>query len=1040
MEMKNPVENLSSTTSNDIEFEFSGTTNAQVVTERGFECELDGEVIACTDDTSESFTSSEEFNNLPEGTHTFTVRAFVVIFDGETPTTIEDQTPESFTWTIEDNNPPPDDNNPPPDDNNPPPDDNNPPPDDNNPPSNNNNNPPSNNNNNPPSNNNNNPPSNNNNNPPSNDGPSQVPNEAGGTPDSGVTPFGNGPTGASPFGNGPTGASPFSPITPVAIDPSIPRDITIYVQQYQNPGPISAKYGTQVGNQCLLQLDRDLLRNPENMSQIRDQILSQENMSKIFSKDNSIVTLDGQLDIYGEISLPNTPSNNHTTTNSTLDKKLSPINSTTKLEPKIKTEPPIQLLDLMTIGNITIAKINNCNEATLEKIGNFTQLNLLSDTNVTKQQQPAFTSSNFTKVDLVSDTNVTKQQLQPAIAINATTNDSLKSSSAFPSSGLNITWDEDLPNTIRSLTNNTNNTNVEILTKQELENSAITKQTLSNVTFYQFTPMDISRTLLNETINNLVGKNQTLISPVSNQTSQEVDQNQINKIGSLPPGGSEPIDIVIVDTGVSLTHPDLSVYRSLSFVDGNLSTNPDLTDDKNGHGSHITGIINAKDNGFGIIGIVPEDNIRIWSMKVCGDDGICSISNQLKAIEYITNNADILDIVNYSIENPYSKLFEQAISQSVKAGITYVAAAGNFGKNATLTTSPASNPDVITVSAIGDSDGKCGGLGPLLDNGTMMDDTFGNFSNFGPSIDVAAPGVDILSTFNGTAYGILTGTSMAVPHVTGLAGYLKTINPDASPDEIREMIIKSGSSPSSQCQENKGIGYFKGDLDDIPEPLLILPKNLLRDDSIIGVDANSKDNIKINVTKGVPTTKLPTTPTKTNATKQELPTTTKTTKTNATKQELPTTTTTIKKPIVENQTSGKTKTNATKQELPTTTTKLPTTTKTNATKQELPTTTTTIKKPIVENQTSGKTKTNATKQELPTKIPVTPTKTNATKQELPTKIPVTPTKTNATKQELPTKIPVTPTKTNATKQELPTKIPVTSTKTNATKQELPTPT
>ena len=320
-----------------------------------------------------------------------------------------------------------------------------------------------------------------------------------------------------------------------------------------------------------------------------------------------------------------------------------------------------------------------------------------------------------------------------------------------------------------------------------------------------------------------------------------------------------------------------------------------MTDDKNGHGSHITGIINAKDNGFGIIGIVPEDNIRIWSMKVCGDDGICSISDQLKAIEYITNNADILDIVNYSIENPYSKLFEQAISQSVKAGITYVAAAGNFGKNATLTTSPASNPDVITVSAIGDSDGKCGGLGPLLDNGTMMDDTFGNFSNFGPSIDVAAPGVDILSTFNGTAYGILTGTSMAVPHVTGLAGYLKTINPDASPDEIREMIIKSGSSPSSQCQENKGIGYFKGDLDDIPEPLLILPKNLIRDDSIIGVDANSKDNIKINVTKGVPTTKLPTTPTKTNATKQELPTTTTKlpttpTKTNVTKQELPTTT------------------------------------------------------------------------------------------------------------------------------------------------------
>ena len=109
---------------------------------------------------------------------------------------------------------------------------------------------------------------------------------------------------------------------------------------------------------------------------------------------------------------------------------------------------------------------------------------------------------------------------------------------------------------------------------------------------------------------------------------------------------------------------------------------------------------------------------------------------------------------------PIQNYSNKQFPNQFKAGITYVAAAGNFAKNATLTTSPASNPDVITVSAIGDSDGKCGGLGPLLDGGRMMDDTFANFSNFGLSIDVAAPGVDILSTFNGTAYGILTGTSI----------------------------------------------------------------------------------------------------------------------------------------------------------------------------------------------------------------------------------------------------------------------------------------
>ena len=567
-----------------------------------------------------------------------------------------------------------------------------------------------------------------------------------------------------------------------------------------------------------MQLDSDLLLNPSNMSQIRDQILNPEYMSKNFSKGDAIVTLEGQLDIYGEISLSKTPSSNHTT-NSTLDKEPSQINSTTELKPKINSKPPIQILDLITIGNITIVKIDNCNQTALDELGNFTKINLETKTNVTKKQ--------------------------PVIASNATKNTSLNASSAFPSTGLNITWDENLPNTIRTLTNDSINMNIDNLTKQMKDNPNIIKQTLKNVTFYQFTPLDITRTLLNQTIDTLGGLNKSDTPPVINQTSRMVDQDKINKTGSLPASAaavSGPIDIVIVDTGVSLTHPDLSIYRSMSFVNGNLSSHSDLIDDKNGHGSHVAGIINAKDNGFGIVGIVPEDNIRIWSMKVCSDDGICSISDQIKAIEYITNNADIIDIVNYSIENPYSKLLENAISESVKAGITYVVAAGNFAKNATLTTSPASNPDVITVSAIGDSDGKCGGLGPLLDGGRMMDDTFANFSNFGPSIDVAAPGVDILSTFNGTTYGILTGTSMAVPHVTGLAAYLKTINPNANPDAIREMIEKSGSSPDAECKENKGIGYFKGDFDKIPEPLIILPKQTIIEDSRSLANATLKPN------------------------------------------------------------------------------------------------------------------------------------------------------------------------------------------------------
>src|SRR5215204_2173230 len=218
-----------STTSNDIEFTFSGeVTNAdpEVFEDQGFICTIVGDPIDDCGSPLDDFTGTEEFLNLPLGDHTFTVAAFIVINQN----TIIDPEPESITWTIEednnDNNPPPTDNNPPPTDNNPPPTDNNPPPTDNNPPPTDNK------------------PSSNNNKPSSEDGPSQVPNEAGGKPETGITPFGNGPTGASPF----------SPITPVGIDPSILRDISVYFEQYRNQGTISAKNGTKVGNKCILQM------------------------------------------------------------------------------------------------------------------------------------------------------------------------------------------------------------------------------------------------------------------------------------------------------------------------------------------------------------------------------------------------------------------------------------------------------------------------------------------------------------------------------------------------------------------------------------------------------------------------------------------------------------------------------------------------------------------------------------------------------------------------------------------------------------------
>ncbi|HJT82958.1 MAG TPA: S8 family serine peptidase, partial [Nitrososphaeraceae archaeon] len=895
------------TTSDSMTFTFVAELDNEPATSEddiGFVCSLDGEIQDCSSGT---FFGTIDYDDLPTGPHTFLVAAYII--DGDI-----DPTPAIFTWTIVEEDD--DDNNPPDDDNNPPDDDNN--------------------------------PSSNNNNPSSPGGSTNVPNEAGGNPNSG---------GTSP-GNAPAGAFPISPITPTAIDPSIPRDITIYQQQYRNAGPINAKYGTQVGNQCILELNNNQTIISENVTQAKANIT------------NAILQQSGQ---------------------------------------------SIEILDLMTIGNTTIATINDCdanvlgNVTTTSPIATEGQFDLYGEiasiavkdlSNQTKgNKENSNTTTIFNKADKSNTTNNNNSKIGNNLRIttnktdlsNANTiptnmkNNESNNSISVTNTKLNITWNQGLPISLSDFTNDTLKNILQNMSDQKI-NSTLTKETLYNVTFYQFMPLDITRTLLNLTNATLLENgNKILAHQLVNETSRNNTSTANSNITKLSPTSStEPIDIVIVDTGVSQVHPDLTVYRSLSFVNGTIRIDPESTEDRNGHGSHIAGVINAKDNGYGIVGIAPQDNIRIWSLKVCSDDGVCAISDQLKAIEYITLNADMFDLVNYSIENPYSKLFEKAISESVKAGVPYVVAAGNFAKNATLTTSPASNPDVITVSAIGDSDGKCGGLGPLLDMGRIPDDTFADFSNFGPSIDIAAPGVDIISTYNGTNYGILSGTSMAVPHVTGLAALLKMQNPNASPEELKELIIKSGSSPTSECLENKGIGYFTHDFDDIHEPLLVLPKrmistetlNLFTDNNI----SNQTEILKVVNSEQIPANEKTTTKEKGGITEES-------NKTKSLRDDSK-----IGVDVITNNNNNNnkndTKTNSTKQELPTA--KVLTTAKPNVTKQEIPTA-----KPTIEPAKPTATKANVTKQELPITKPTiepakpTATKPNVTKQELPTTKPTT---------------------------------------------------
>jgi subtilisin len=210
----------------------------------------------------------------------------------------------------------------------------------------------------------------------------------------------------------------------------------------------------------------------------------------------------------------------------------------------------------------------------------------------------------------------------------------------------------------------------------------------------------------------------------------------------------------------------------------------------------------------------------LWSVKVCDEEGNCKVSDQMKGVDYVIKHADEIEVLSISLENPNSPALNKIISEAVKAGITIVAAAGNFGKDASAT-SPANNPDILAVSAIGDSDGKCGGLGPIMPqfDGNVTDDTFAYFSNVGPVVKIAAPGVNVFSTYNGTSYTIDSGTSMAAAHVAGAAALYKATFPDSTPAQVMASITAASVQPDTPCDGGTR-GYFTGDVDENNEPLI----------------------------------------------------------------------------------------------------------------------------------------------------------------------------------------------------------------------------
>jgi subtilisin len=301
-------------------------------------------------------------------------------------------------------------------------------------------------------------------------------------------------------------------------------------------------------------------------------------------------------------------------------------------------------------------------------------------------------------------------------------------------------------------------------------------------------------------------------------------------------------DIAILDTGVN-RHPDLNLFQCVSFLYFASIPFP-LCNDRSDHGTMVAGIAAAKDNNIGVVGTAP--GARIWALKVLGDNGNGDESDAIEGLNYVAAHAKEIEVANLSFEQAgFSFPFFVATSILVLRGVVVVAAAGNSNIDAN-SVAPANIPWAITVSAMTDSDGKCGGVGPAIpaqkkhwfqpNSIPNPDDFFRSSSNYGSAVDLAAPGSRINSTNNVTGYSTASGTSFAAPHVSGAAALYKSLHPTANLFQVDAFLKSTGTkapatgNPRLPC-DGAGRGYFDDNYfplriivfsDKVREPLLYM--------------------------------------------------------------------------------------------------------------------------------------------------------------------------------------------------------------------------
>lgn len=259
---------------------------------------------------------------------------------------------------------------------------------------------------------------------------------------------------------------------------------------------------------------------------------------------------------------------------------------------------------------------------------------------------------------------------------------------------------------------------------------------------------------------------------------------RVNAPAAWPTNKGEGVKVAVIDTGSDPEHPELKGRLAGGF--NALEKDKPWADD-HGHGTHVSGIIAAELNGQGVVGVAPK--AVLYGVKVLTKEGSGSAWGIISGINWCAENK--MDVINMSLGSPRSSMFiANAVSKAIEAGVVVVAAAGNDSGSVNF---PAAYDGVIAVSALD------------------QDSTIAKFSSRGPQVAFIAPGVKVPSTVpffhNPDGYKAYSGTSMASPHVAGLAALAVSRGAHGAA-AVRAALTSAAQKLPNLSDEEQGLGLI----------------------------------------------------------------------------------------------------------------------------------------------------------------------------------------------------------------------------------------